>query len=107
MAVSVVRRRSVRERKASPITRFSRLMAASTRARRVYPDVFCQTIRPCFWMLWRCRSPWVGVISTSSLNTAVDRGGTIGFVANSLFQSFDYRDRSFRDRGRGVQRQAF
>jgi hypothetical protein len=30
-----------------PITRLRRLMAASTRARRVYPDCFCQPMRPC------------------------------------------------------------
>ena len=41
----------VRECKVSPITRFSRLMAASTRARRVYPDRFCQAMRPCSVML--------------------------------------------------------
>jgi hypothetical protein len=28
-------------------------------------------------MLWRCRSRWLGALSTSLLSTAVDRGGTI------------------------------
>jgi hypothetical protein len=41
------------------------------------PGPFCQPVRPCSPMLWRCRSRWVGVVATSSLNTAVDRGGTI------------------------------
>ena len=56
MAVSDMRRWSVRERSASPITRFRRLIADSAKARQVYPDRFCQPMRPRSAMLWRCRS---------------------------------------------------
>jgi transposase len=45
--------------------------------RPTYPDRFCQPMRPCSCILWRCRSRWVGRVSTVSLSTAVDRGGTI------------------------------
>jgi hypothetical protein len=41
MAISVARRRSVRERSPSPITRLKRLMAASTKARRVGKRLWC------------------------------------------------------------------
>ena len=37
----------------SPITCFHLAMAASARARFVYPDAFCQPIRPCAAMSWR------------------------------------------------------
>ena len=47
IAISVWRRRSVREHSASPITRFRRLMAVSTKARGLYPDRFCEPVRPC------------------------------------------------------------
>jgi hypothetical protein len=50
-AISVMRRRSVREREAFPITCLSRLMVISTEARRVYPDLVCHPKRPCSVML--------------------------------------------------------
>jgi len=51
---SVARRSSVRERSPSPITCLNLPMAASTRARFVYPETFCQAARPCSAMLCRC-----------------------------------------------------
>ena len=46
IATPVAWRPSVRERSASPITRSKREMSASTRARRLYLEAFCQAIRP-------------------------------------------------------------
>src|SRR5918995_276517 len=46
MATSVACRPSVRERSPSPMTRFHLEMSASTRARQLYPDAFCQPRRP-------------------------------------------------------------
>jgi len=51
---SVARRSSVRERSPSPITCLNLPMAASTRARFVCPETFCQAARPCSAMLCRC-----------------------------------------------------
>src|SRR3954464_14038606 len=51
-------------------------MAASARARFVYPGAFCQAILPVSAMSWRWRSRWVGAVSAVSLGTAVERGGT-------------------------------
>ena len=45
-STSVARRSSVRARSPSPITCFHRPMAASARARMLYPDAFCQPMRP-------------------------------------------------------------
>src|SRR3954465_344240 len=42
IATSVAWRRSVCERSPSPMTRFHRETSASTRARQLYPEVFCQ-----------------------------------------------------------------
>jgi hypothetical protein len=76
-ATSVARRSSVRERSPSPITRFHLAMAASARARLVYPDAFCQAMRPCSTMCRRWRSRRVGSPSAVPLGTAVARGGTM------------------------------
>ncbi len=50
---SVARRSSARERSPSPITCLNLPMAASARARFVYPETFCQAARPCLAMLCR------------------------------------------------------
>ena len=76
MAISVFRRSSVRNRRASPMTRFQRLKNASTRARTLYRDDFYQAMRPCSAMCWRCRSRCVGLVAAFALGTAVERGGT-------------------------------
>src|SRR6201998_2508517 len=46
MATSVASVSSVRDRRASPITRLYRPIAASTLARRLEPLAFCQPLRP-------------------------------------------------------------
>ena len=74
---SVVWRPSVRECSALPITRLNLLIAVSTRARFMYPDAFCQAMRPRSAMSWRWRSRWVGSLSAVLLGTAVARGGTM------------------------------
>ena len=75
IATSVARRWSVRERSASPITRLKRLIAASARARLLYPNTFRQPMRPCSVMHCKWRSRYVGVVSAVSLGTALERGG--------------------------------
>src|SRR3954453_15068100 len=75
--ISVARRSSVCARNRSPITCFHRPMAASARARFVYPDALCQALRPWSAICWRWRSRGVGALSAVSLGTAVARGGTI------------------------------
>src|SRR4051812_32475304 len=75
-STSVARRSSVCARNRSPITCFHLAMAASARARFVYPDALCQAIRPLSAMCWRWRSRSVGALSAVSLGTAVARGGT-------------------------------
>ena len=77
MATSVARRSSVRERSASPITRFQRPIAASTLERLPYPDRFYHPERPCAAMSRMWRSRCVGAVSAVGLGTAVERGGTI------------------------------
>src|SRR4051794_33778375 len=52
---SVARRSSVRERSPSPITRLYRLITVSAQARLLYPEAFCQAIRPRSAMSWRWR----------------------------------------------------
>src|SRR3712207_7334963 len=52
-------------------------MVASTRARQLYPDAFCQPRRPRSAMIAMCRSRRVGAVSAVSLGTALARGGTI------------------------------
>ena len=69
-SISVARRSSVRERSPSPITRLKRPIVASARARSLYPDAFCQPIRPFSAISWRWRSRWVGAVSAVSLGTA-------------------------------------
>src|SRR5215210_1314867 len=76
-STSVARRSSVCARNRSPITCFHRPMAASARARFVYPDALCQAMRPCSAMCWRWRSRCVGALSAVWLGTAVARGGTM------------------------------
>ncbi len=53
-------------------------MAALARARRLYPDAFCQAIRPFSAISSRWRSRCVGAISAVSLGTAVDGGRARG-----------------------------
>src|SRR5829696_1073853 len=43
----------------------------------VYPDAFCQAMRPCSAMSWSWRSRWVGALAAVWLGTAVARGGTM------------------------------
>src|SRR5215213_7476634 len=62
-SISVARRSSVCERSSSPITRLYRPMVASARARFVYPDAFCQALRPRSAISWRWRSRCVGLLS--------------------------------------------
>src|SRR5919112_7757 len=76
MATSVACRLSVWKRSPSPMTRFHLEMSASTRARQLYPEAFCQPIRPRSAIHRRCRSRCVGAISAASLGTAFARGGT-------------------------------
>src|SRR3954465_16086027 len=38
------------------MTRFQRPISASTKARQLYPDAFCQPMRPCLAIACRCRS---------------------------------------------------
>src|SRR3954452_300929 len=54
-STSVARRWSACARKPSPITCFHLPMAASARARLVYPDAICQAMRPCSAMCRRHR----------------------------------------------------
>src|SRR3954449_12520268 len=75
-STSVARRSSVCARNRSPITCFHRPMAASARARFVYPDALCQAIRPLSAISWRWRSRGVGALSAVWLGTALARGGT-------------------------------
>ena len=77
MTTSVPWRASVRERSVSPITRLYRLMSASTNARSLYPDAFCQCMRPRSAMSCKSLSRCVGAVSAVSLGTALERGGTI------------------------------
>src|SRR4051794_13042810 len=67
---SVARRSSVCARNLSPITCFHLPMPASARARFVYPDAFCQAMRPWSAMCLRWRSRCVGALSAVSLGTA-------------------------------------
>src|SRR3954453_20022980 len=46
-------------------------------ARLLYPEAFCQAIRPRSAMSWRWRSRWVGALSAVRLGPAVSRGGTM------------------------------
>src|SRR5437773_7430902 len=59
------------------MTRFQRPISASTKARQLYPDAFCQLMRPCSAMACRCQSRGVGAVSAVSLGTAFERGGTM------------------------------
>src|SRR3954447_19741205 len=74
-STSVARRWSACARNPSPITCFHLPVAASARARLVYPDAICQAMRPCSAMCRRWRSRRVGSPSTVSLGTAGARGG--------------------------------
>src|SRR5437016_12469742 len=56
------------------MTRFQRPISASTKARQLYPDAFCQPMRPCSAIACRCRSRGVGAVSAVSLGTAFERG---------------------------------
>src|SRR3954462_12761102 len=76
IATSVACRPSVRKRRPSPMTRFHREMSASTRARELYPEVFCQPRRPRSAIHRRCASRCVGAVSAALLGTAFARGGT-------------------------------
>src|SRR5271165_6215211 len=38
------------------MTRFQRSISASTKARQLYPEAFCQPMRPCSAITCRCRS---------------------------------------------------
>src|SRR2546423_3845735 len=51
--------------------------SASTKARQLYPDAFCQLMRPCSAIACRCRSRGVGAVSAVSLGPALERGGTM------------------------------
>src|SRR5271155_675715 len=57
------------------MTRFQRPISASTKARQLYPDAFCQPMRPCSAIACRCRSRGVGAFSAVSLGTPLERGG--------------------------------
>src|SRR4051812_35473755 len=46
------------------------------KARRWYPEAFCQPRRPRSAMSRRCRSRWVGAVAAVALGTASLRGGT-------------------------------
>ena len=59
------------------MTRFHLEMSASTRARKLYPDVRCQPMRPRSAMQRRCASRCVGAVSAALLGTAFARGGTM------------------------------
>src|SRR5215207_9273543 len=72
-STSVARRSSVCARNRSPSTCFHLPMAASARARFVYPDAVCQAMRPWSAMCWRWRSRCVGALSAVWLGTAVAR----------------------------------
>src|ERR687894_811485 len=76
IATSVAWRPSLCDRSPSPMTRFHRAMSDCTRARQLYPDAFCQPMRPRSAMIRRCRSRRVGAVSAASLGTAPERGGT-------------------------------
>src|SRR3954471_15574353 len=52
-------------------------MAASARARQLYPDAVCQPILPFSAISWRWRSRCVGAVSAVLLGTAPERGGTM------------------------------
>src|SRR5205823_7503191 len=67
------------------MTRFQRPISASTKARQLYPDAFCQPMRPCSAIACRCRSRGVGAISAVSLGTPLERGGTMT-AASGLLQ---------------------
>src|ERR687885_1213472 len=56
-------------------------LTISTKARQVYPEAFCQPIRPYSVMSWRWRSRCVGAVSAVWLGTAPERGGTITAAA--------------------------
>ena len=77
IAISVAWRPSVRERSASPITRFQRAISASTKARQLQPEAFCQPMRPRSAMASTCRSRRVGVVPAAALTTAPERAGTM------------------------------
>src|SRR5213075_300640 len=49
------------------MTRFQRPISASTKARQLYPDAFCQPMRPCSAIACKCRSRGVGAVSAVSL----------------------------------------
>src|SRR5947209_19867936 len=53
------------------MTRFQRPISASTKARQLYPDAFCQPMRPCSAITCRCRSRGVGAVSAAGLGTRV------------------------------------
>jgi len=76
-AFHVLRTRNLDRLRPSPITCFHLFMLASTRARLLYPDRFCQATRPCLAMSRRWQSRCVGSLSAVSLGTAVPHGGTI------------------------------
>src|SRR3954447_5149201 len=76
MATSVACRPSVCERSPPPMTRFQRAISASTRARQLYPEAFCQPMRPRSAIHRRCRLRCVGALSAALLGTAFARGGT-------------------------------
>src|SRR3954452_12691802 len=73
MGGKVARRSSVCAHNRSPITCLHRPMAASARARFVYPDAVCQAIRRLSAISWRWRSRWVGALSAVWLAAAVAR----------------------------------
>ena len=76
MATSVAQRPSVRGRSASPITRLGRLMAVSTRARRVYPVVSLPAHASMLRDVLEVPIALGRSVPAFSLSTAVDRGGT-------------------------------
>src|SRR5438309_10548454 len=69
------------------MTRFQRPMSASTKAGQLYPEAFCQPMRPCSAIACRCRSRRVGAFSVVPLGTPLERGGTmtgIGMAGSDL-----------------------
>src|SRR4051795_1228958 len=76
-------------------------MAASARARFVYPDALCHPMRPFSAMSWRWRSRCVGAVSAAWLGTAVERGGTM--MAASGWRSLTLASAWCRDRLVGAE----
>src|SRR4051812_7683527 len=75
-------------------------MAASARARFVYPDALCQAMRPWSAICWRWRSRSVGSLSAVSLGTARINGYAYLSLVETVREDGRAKQRIIKNLGR-------